>query len=54
MDDVKKPYKMYAAMISAALISTLTTWADAPVAFVVIVTALISGLAVFITPNPKV
>lgn len=53
-DDPKKPYKMYAAMSSAFLVSFLTTNATSMPAWAVgLLTALVASIAVYLTPNPQ-
>lgn len=52
--DPTRPYKMYAAMASAALTTGIAEWADAPIWAVVTTATLISALAVYLTPNPLV
>lgn len=54
-DDPKVPLKMYAAIVSAFLTSIIADAAlDLPPLAVAIITGLISALAVFSTPNPKI
>ena len=50
--DSKRPYKLYAAVLSAMLAQLVTYAADLPVAVVIIATCVIAGLAVYLTPNP--
>lgn len=53
-DDPTKPFKTYAAVISAFLASFLLTSSTLLPAWAVgVVTALIAALAVYLTPNPK-
>lgn len=48
-----RPYKMYAAIISAFITSFLATNAtDLPSWAVGLLTALVAALAVYMTPNP--
>lgn len=55
MDDKKKPYKMYAAMLSAFIGSfLLTNSTDLPTWAVGLLTGLVAAISVFYTPNPKV
>jgi len=54
MDDKKRPYKMYASMVSAALTAGLADWVGAPLWASLPATMVIAGLAVYWTPNPKV
>ncbi len=55
MDDKKRPYKMYAAIVSAAIASFIATnAADLPPLAVGALTAVVAGIAVYLTPNPKV
>lgn len=55
VDDPKKPYKMYAAIVSAFIASFLATNAtDMPSWAVGLLTALVAAIAVFMVPNPKV
>lgn len=52
-DDPKRPYKMYAAIVSAFLASFLATNATDMAPWAVgLVTAAIAAIAVFLTPNP--
>lgn len=54
-DDPKRPYKMYAAIVSAMIVSYLATNAtDLPSWAVGLLSAIVAGIAVFLTPNPKV
>lgn len=54
-DDPKKPYKMYAAIVSAFLTSFIATNAsDLPSWAVGLITALVAAIAVYMVPNPKV
>lgn len=55
MDDPTKPYKMYAAIVSAFITSFIATNAtDLPNWAVGVATALVAAIAVFLVPNPKV
>lgn len=51
-DNPLKPYKAYAAIISAVLAS-LVAQGTLPAPWDSIVTAILAGLAVFVVPNPK-
>jgi hypothetical protein len=51
--DPKRPYKMYAGMVSAFFTSMLMSNILPPVG-TAIACALVAALAVFITPNPTV
>jgi mono/diheme cytochrome c family protein len=51
--DPKRPYKMYAAILSAFLSSFVATNAtDMPAWAVGLLTAAIAAIAVYVTPNP--
>lgn len=53
-DDPTKPYKMYAAIISAFLSSFISTNAtDLPGWAVGLITAVVAAIAVYMVPNPK-
>lgn len=53
MEPKTKPYKAYAAIVSAFLSSFIATNAtDLPTWGVGLVTAAVAALAVYITPNP--
>jgi hypothetical protein len=53
MDDKTKPYKAYAAIVSAFLSSFIATNAtDLPTWGVGLVTAAVAAIAVYVTPNP--
>lgn len=50
--DPKRPYKMYAAMLSAFLTSIVASGLALPVWVTAIIVALIAALAVYLMPNP--
>ena len=53
-DNPNKPYKAYAGIVAAVLSSLLAQYADAiPPVGKLIISALIAGIAVYVTPNPK-
>lgn len=52
--NVRRPYKMYAAMVSMAVTTGLAEWVDAPLWATVVGGMIVSALAVFLTPNPIV
>lgn len=54
-DDPTRPYKLYAMIVSAVLTSFIADAAlELPWYVVAGLTSFISGLSVYITPNPKV
>lgn len=51
--DPKRPYKMYAAIITAFLTSFIATNAtDLPAWAVGLITAAVAAIAVYVVPNP--
>ena len=48
----KKPYKLYAAMVSAFIASFVASGVDLPVYVTAGGTALVAALAVYLVPNP--
>lgn len=53
--DPVRPYKAYAAVVSAFLVSFIASAAtELPTLVVAALTALVAALAVYVTPNPVV
>lgn len=50
--DKKRPYKMYAAMLSAFLTSIVASGLELPAWATAILVAIIAALAVYLMPNP--
>ncbi len=54
VDDPQRPYKAVAAFIVAAGTAALASADVMPVWLVIVLGALVAGVATFATPNPKV
>lgn len=52
--DKKRPYKMYAGMLSAFITSLITANLDWPPIVLAVGAATVASLAVYLVPNPLV